>query len=108
MTFPMSSMRIVGQKIAGLLDFVAELPASLTPEELGDVVHERLGVELTDQELITVLRNACEDEAARVNVARLCEAIRNPPVPPPPEPRPGDPMPEWLLDPTLRRSAAAA
>merc|ERR1719359_2187645 len=40
-TFPMSSMKVVGEKICPLLDFASELPESLTPEELADVVQAR-------------------------------------------------------------------
>jgi len=101
-TWPQSSMVKIAKKLKDVPESAAKWPRALAPEDLRDEVENLTGVELNDQELITVLRCTSEDDTAMVDTEKLCAVLRKPPLPPPPEPRPGDPLPE------IARPAAAA
>merc|ERR1719201_2851298 len=58
-TWPQSSMVQIAEKLKDVPSRAAKWPRALTPEDLRDEV-ENLGVELDDQELITVLRCTSE------------------------------------------------
>jgi len=72
--FPQSSIAIVAYKIAGLADSKVSW-ASMLPEDFRDYVTEKLGFELTDQELITVLRSCNVRDTAEINMEKLFEVI---------------------------------
>jgi hypothetical protein len=75
--YPQSSVARVAQKIAGLsLGDVA----SLGPEDFRDAVAGQLGVELTDQELITVLRACNVPDTAEIDLRALQGVINDQPL----------------------------
>jgi hypothetical protein len=92
--YPQSSFAFVAEKIAGLIKFESELPPTISPEDFRDLVAQALGYPMTDQELITVLRNCNEPDTADIRSDKLFELIRCPPPVPPPALKPGDPVPE--------------
>jgi len=93
-TFPRSSFKYVAAKLEGLLQYEADLPPAMAPEDFRDLVEQTLGFSIEDQELITILRNCNVPDTAEIDKVKLMELIRNPPPPPPPALKPGDPMPE--------------
>jgi hypothetical protein len=72
--YPQSSIALVALKLAALADSKVQW-ASMLPEDFRDYVAEKLGFELTDQELITVLRYANVRETAEINMEKLFEVI---------------------------------
>jgi hypothetical protein len=68
--FPQSSIGLLSLKLAPLLS--QEKPAGfMSPEDFRDFVMARIGLELTDQELITVLRHACKQDTAEISISAL-------------------------------------
>lgn len=92
-TFPQSALHLIIEKISGLIQHEGSLPATMTPEDFRDTTAERTGVELSDQELITILRNCNAGETADISLETVFGYIRCPPQPPPPPLRPGAPIP---------------
>lgn len=70
--FHQSSMGHISHKLAGL-----EAPASgaqaLSPEDFREHVRSGLGVDLSDQEIITILRGCCVPDTANISFANLFE-----------------------------------
>jgi len=68
--FPQSSIGLLSLKLAPLLR--QERPAEfMSPEDFRDFVMGKIGLELTDQELITVLRHACKQDTAEISLSAL-------------------------------------
>jgi hypothetical protein len=96
-TFPQSAIHLIVPRLTKLLDFQDRLPAQMSVPEFEEAVAEQAGVQLTEQEVITVLRNCADPGTADVRLDALCELIRHPPKPPARTLRPGDPMPTPAL-----------
>ena len=86
-------------RLKGLLDFEGKLPAQMAVPEFEEVVAEKIGVQLTEQELITVLRNCGDAGTADVRFDKLCESARLGAWEPPRErgQNRGPPKIEWSL-----------
>jgi len=69
--YPQSSIALLSFKLAGLAERGADTPKTMSPEDFREYVSTKLEVDLTDQELITVLRSCAADDAAEIDLAKL-------------------------------------
>merc|ERR1712100_752656 len=73
--YPQSSSGLIGLKLSPLATHIA--PAdSMTPEEFRDFVKEKIGIVLTEQELVTILRDTCNPETHKIEFSTLLEFIK--------------------------------
>merc|ERR1719387_602468 len=73
--FPQSSFALMCLKLAPLMDAGCSA-AAMTPEDFRDFVAGAIGITLTDQELITLLRNCSVADTADIDVAALLESLK--------------------------------
>jgi len=71
-------MRKITKKLAGLENSSLAPQSALLPDDFQDACKQYLGTELTEQELVTVLR-ACGNDQAQIQVDRVFEAIKGTP-----------------------------
>jgi len=73
--FPQSSFGLMCLKLSPLLDGGCSA-AAMTPEDFRDFVAGAIGIMLTDQELITLLRNCSVADTADIDVAALMDHLK--------------------------------
>merc|ERR1719421_2829588 len=73
--YPQSSTGLISLKLSPL---AAQMdPAdSMAPEEFRDFVKEKIGIVLTEQELVTLLRDTCNPETAKIEFSKLLEFVK--------------------------------
>ena len=73
--FPQSSFPLLCLKLSPLLSTDVSA-AAMTPEDFRDFVAGAIGIVLSDQELITLLRNCSVPDTADIDVAALLEKMK--------------------------------
>jgi hypothetical protein len=73
--FPQSSIGLLCLKLSPV---AAQLnpAASMAAEDFQDLVKEMIGIELTEQELVTLLRETCNPESAKIEFSNLLNAMK--------------------------------
>jgi hypothetical protein len=93
-TFPQSAIHLILPKLAAILDWEGKLPNEIPVDQFEDAVYARIRVQLTEMELITILRHCGDPDTANIRFDKICELLRSPPGPPKRPIQPGDPIPE--------------
>jgi hypothetical protein len=73
--FPQSSIGLLCLKLSPLL--AKDPPNPMIPEDFGEYVMKEIGIELTEQELITLLRYCSKPETAEIHASHLFDLIRD-------------------------------
>jgi hypothetical protein len=73
--FPQSSIGLLSLKLSPLADQL-DPSEGMAPEDFRDFVKEKIGIELTEMELVTLLRETCDPATARVEFGKLLDAIK--------------------------------
>jgi len=74
-TYPQSSLGYLAHKLGGLPQKLEGIAPTLAPEDFRDAVRSSLGFDLSDQELVTILRHCCNEETAEIQLPVLYEYI---------------------------------
>jgi len=73
--FPQSSIGLLCLKLSPLLAHM-DPSMSMAPEDFRDFVKEKIGIVLTEQELVTLLRDTCKPETAEIDFSKLLDAMK--------------------------------
>merc|ERR1712118_643379 len=73
--FPQSSIGLLCLKLSPLADQM-DPSASMGPEDFRDFVKEKIGIELTEMELVTLLRETCKPETASIECGTLLQLMK--------------------------------
>merc|ERR1719174_1980959 len=73
--FPQSSIGLLCLKLSPLAEQM-DSSAAMEPEDFRDFVKEKLGIELTEMELVTLLRETCKPETALIEFGTLLKLMK--------------------------------
>merc|ERR1719159_1131410 len=73
--FPQSSIGLLCLKLSPLADQM-DPSASMEPEDFRDFVKEKIGIELTEMELVTLLRETCKPETTSIECGTLLQLMK--------------------------------
>merc|ERR1711907_752775 len=74
--FPQSSVGLLCLKLSPLAEHM-DPSEGMAPEDFRDFVKEKIGIELTEMELVTLIRETCDPATARVEFGKLLDAIKD-------------------------------
>jgi hypothetical protein len=75
--YPQSSLPLLCLKLSPLLSAGAPPAGFMSPEDFRDLVSGAIGIVLSDQELITLLRNCSKPDTADIDVTQLMDMIKS-------------------------------
>merc|ERR1719486_1063743 len=78
--FPQSSASLLALKLSPLAADLG-LQKSLAPEDFQAFVKEKIGIDLTEQELVTLLRECSEEGSVAIDFSKLLDMMNAPPSP---------------------------
>merc|ERR1711985_223534 len=83
---PQSSASLLALKLSPLAADLG-LQKGLAPEDFQAFVKEKIGIDLTEQELVTLLRECSEEGSVAIDFSKLLDMMNAPPSPSPPRVR---------------------
>jgi len=74
--FPQSSIGLLCLKLSPLVEHMSS-SAAMEPEDFRDFVKEKIGIQLTEMELVTLLRETCNPEDAKIDLGKLLDVMKS-------------------------------
>jgi hypothetical protein len=73
--FPQSSMSLLALKLAPLAGYMEPM-TTMAPEDFRSFVKEKIGIDITEQETVTILRSTCNGETPEIQFSTLLDMIK--------------------------------